>query len=661
MLCATAMKHVSTCGRVVRGAALVALLTVTSGCEKKAPPDLHLQRAYALLQTDPKSSLIEFDQVREKSSKQALIGRALAYEGLRKYSEAKGLLEQALQRQDEPPIHLLLARVELMLGNIQSAQQHIDRFLQARSDDLSGLLLASCLATNEKRSEAALAKLDTWKPTPKGENASEPAEYQLARASLFARLGRKTEQKRAIRAAAEKRLSDASDTLALALLAARAGQRAFSLSLLERLLTSTQEPEQLLQIGELAHRLRAQRLVTRALDVLPENHPGRALLQARHDAAIQAPSAPRTIREALSTNSDQELEKELRLALAEALLRAGDLDLAKDEAEKLLSISEQKQAATLLLARIELAAERPSTALELIEPLGKTPGARELAALALFELKRPDEALKLARELLDESANNRVAARLLVSIELQADRQAALTQELERRVSKSPTSLGLRLLWLQVLKDAGPPERLTAALQNSVKAQPAQVQLWLMLARQLEENGQAQEALRALRTAHQENPSEPLLTAALAATLTRHAKGEEAAPLYAEILKSSDGDLVALNNLAMFYVDSLRDAKRAVKLAEKAHSLAPDEAAIVDTLAWCLFRRAAPTDAERALKLLEPVQRKLTSPTARYHLAAILIANGKDSQGKKLLQALLASSSEFPQLEEARQLLAQGT
>jgi TPR repeat protein len=118
------------------------------------------------------------------------------------------------------------------------------------------------------------------------------------------------------------------------------------------------------------------------------------------------------------------------------------------------------------------------------------------------------------------------------------------------------------------------------------------------------------------------------------------------------VLKTAQGDPVALNNLAVLYVDELGNVSRGVELAEQAHQLSQAPGIVA------LFKRGQPKDIQRAAQLLESVREQLTSATSKYHLGAVLLATGNKDEGKRLLQQALAASSDFAEAEDARRLLA---
>lgn len=644
----------------------IGLVVASAGCEKKAPPDPHLERGYALLRSDPKAALQEFEQARDAEAPQALLGRALSFEGMRRYAEAEKVLERTRATSEDPAVLLALARVQLMVGKPDAARRTIDQVVAKNGSDLSALLLETCLAEDEARARAALARLDAWRPEP-SEPPSErppPAEYHLARASLSTQLGKLLEGQEAVAAAKRSSLSDPSEALSLAVLATASGRGDLTTTLLGMLLTGTKSWEQLLQVAELAHRLGQHDVTRKALLSLSGDAPALLRLRAAHDIATQAPGALASIRRALDANQAPAARIELRLALAEALLRSGKLADARKETEALLADNPSTPGAPLLLARIDLADGRADAALARVEPLlagTAAPGTREIAALAHVAAGRPQAARPLVLALLEKDAQQHLAARLFVAIELEAGRTKEAVDALTDLVRRAPRDVTLRLLWIGLLRKVETPSHVLQALTDSVAKLPEQPRLWLELSRYHHEQKQDDAALAVLQQARQRNPRDLLIAASLAAALTSRGRHGEAAPLYTTLLEHAEGDVVALNNLAMFHVDQLDDAKRGVELAEKAHRLAPLEPAIADTLGWALYRRGTPEDLKRAELLLESARSKLTSSTSKYHLGATLIAVGKVETGKQLLRQALASTREFPEAEDARRLLGQGS
>jgi len=107
-----------------------------------------------------------------------------------------------------------------------------------------------------------------------------------------------------------------------------------------------------------------------------------------------------------------------------------------------------------------------------------------------------------------------------------------------------------------------------------------------------------------------------------------------------------------LNGLGYLYADEGFRLREALKLTERAVALAPNDAAIVDSLGWAQYKlgqydKAAST-LERAVEIA-PDQAEL-----RYHLGAALVKLGHKFQARiELTKALLLD----PTLLQARQIL----
>ena len=90
--------------------------------------------------------------------------------------------------------------------------------------------------------------------------------------------------------------------------------------------------------------------------------------------------------------------------------------------------------------------------------------------------------------------------------------------------------------------------------------------------------------------------------------------------------------------------------------AEQALKLAPDHPAVQDTAGWIMVENG---QVARGLTLLrKAVAKAPDSPTVRYHYAIGLIQSGDKVQARKELERVVASSQKFPEIDEARTVLA---
>jgi cellulose synthase operon protein C len=123
---------------------------------------------------------------------------------------------------------------------------------------------------------------------------------------------------------------------------------------------------------------------------------------------------------------------------------------------------------------------------------------------------------------------------------------------------------------------------------------------------------------------------------------------------YEGITKSGQIDPSLLNNLAWVY-DKTNDPK-ALATAQRAYKLAPDRPEIVDTLGWITLRKV---DKRQGLALIQKAAEKLKDPSTQYHLAFALQANGRTREAITLLDTTLAKYKNFPDINQAKALLAQ--
>lgn len=132
-------------------------------------------------------------------------------------------------------------------------------------------------------------------------------------------------------------------------------------------------------------------------------------------------------------------------------------------------------------------------------------------------------------------------------------------------------------------------------------------------------------------------------------------KSKQAIEQYQAVLQADPKNAGALNNLALLYQKG-KDP-RALQFAEKAYSIVPDNAAVLDTLGWLLVEQG---NSSRGLPLLQKASSLASGlPDIRYHLAQGLIKAGEKAKAREELEQLLASGKPFANTDEAKALLGQ--
>ena len=104
-----------------------------------------------------------------------------------------------------------------------------------------------------------------------------------------------------------------------------------------------------------------------------------------------------------------------------------------------------------------------------------------------------------------------------------------------------------------------------------------------------------------------------------------------------------------MNNLA-----NLKDGAEALKYAEQAYNLAPNDVTISDTYGWILTKQGK---LDEGLNILKNASSHTKMPSINYHYAAALAKAGKKADAKKLLVNILNTNMVFEERTEAKTLL----
>jgi len=121
----------------------------------------------------------------------------------------------------------------------------------------------------------------------------------------------------------------------------------------------------------------------------------------------------------------------------------------------------------------------------------------------------------------------------------------------------------------------------------------------------------------------------------------------------ATLLERQPNDVVALNNIAWLLAE--RDAIAAEKYARRAYSIAPQSAAVGDTLGWVLIQLRR--YAEAATVLAKAAELQPADAAIRYHLALALSGTGNHAAAKEQVNLALAQNTVFSGRDAAAKLL----
>jgi len=131
---------------------------------------------------------------------------------------------------------------------------------------------------------------------------------------------------------------------------------------------------------------------------------------------------------------------------------------------------------------------------------------------------------------------------------------------------------------------------------------------------------------------------------------------EEAADSYQAALGMMPGQPLSLNNLAYLYTDVLARPADALALLKRVdRKVLASSPSIRDTLGWAQLKAG---DAEAAVATLAKVVADLPEVgTVRYHYGAALLAVGRDTEGRREIEAALYMKLSSVETAAARELL----
>ncbi len=374
-------------------------------------------------------------------------------------------------------------------------------------------------------------------------------------------------------------------------------------------------------------------------------------------------------------------------AAASAALRADEAESAIAYARRARELAPEEPRATLLLARALEADDQTEAAIETAAPLADAEDLdlRLDYALFLAGADRPDEARTVVNRVLQDEPAQADAWRVTALISLQqGDYDAAWTDFSELLKSGAYTDEALFYLatiaeeredWLQamrlysqvgegglllaarqrvsvILTRLGQAEGALSQLERFARRNPRQaLDVRFTEAQLLEAMERYEEALEAYDEILAAKP--PSLGLLLSRAEVELARGETDAAIegYREALALRPDSATALNALGYTLADRTDRLREARNLIERALEKEPDNAAIIDSMGWVLFRQGEP---EEALPHLERAWEMIRDPEVAAHLGETLWALGRREAARGILQE---AYDEFPGSEPLRDTL----
>jgi tetratricopeptide (TPR) repeat protein len=385
---------------------------------------------------------------------------------------------------------------------------------------------------------------------------------------------------------------------------------------------------------------------------------------------------------------------EVHFLMAKVHQARGETDRQRQELGEALRLQPKLLAARLQLAQVLITSGSPQAALDLLnareaQARSDTPAFIAQRNWALLALKQTAE----ARKEVDRGLAIVRSPELLLQdayLRLQQKDYSAARAALLEALNRAPEDLRVLRLIAFSYGAQKKPEAGVKTIREYAAQHPKSAPVQMFFAELLVANGQRAEARAALLAAKNANPKFPpadlalaqldaaeghwsealktispvvaqypknvparLLLAAIQDTTGNHASAMEA---YTKILEILPANVVALNNLAYDLAEYGSDLDEALKDAQKAAELAPDDAAVENTLGWVFYHKGL---YSMALPHLEKAAEKEPSARHKYHLALVYLKMGDQERGEKNLAAALKLDPNLPQIRTAHQTLDQ--
>ncbi len=337
-----------------------------------------------------------------------------------------------------------------------------------------------------------------------------------------------------------------------------------------------------------------------------------------------------------SGKGDENARGDLLQTLARARIMAGDADAPLTEAQEklanedtpanrleyalLLMTAQQNSAATQQLQVLSHSAEYAPVALRLLGLIDFQEGHLDAATARFADLLKadkylddafyylgliadrhddPEHALRLFAQV--QYGENTMPAMLRATTILQAHGAAAAADELLDRLVEDEPLRAPEILTARarMYADAGDSPRAIAVLKRSIEEYPDNVDLRYAMATVYENEGRVRDAMRELTSLLNARPDDP----------------------------------AALNALGYTLADHSLELQRARRLIDSAHAVAPNNAAILDSLGWVLFRQGRAAEAEIYLRTAYKDDR---GGDIAAHLGEVLWQLGRSTEAEQI-------------------------
>lgn len=289
--------------------------------------------------------------------------------------------------------------------------------------------------------------------------------------------------------------------------------------------------------------------------------------------------------------------------LAFAYEQEGNLREARSTYEKLRKLDFSPQDVTLRLINLSLRLKQPEKALQYINKGPDSQQFKLAAANMLMEARHYLQAEGILKKLADKG--NAPAEVYLLLADLVYEQRHNLDMAmawLDKMPQNSKSAYRAELLRCQLLAEAGKDADALASIRAGIGRYPDQPSLRDFEIRLLARDKKMTEALAAAKTATEKWPDNTDLAFLYGSLLDENGDRTAAMNIMENILKKQPDNFQAMNYIGFTLAEQNRDLERALNLLKKADELSPNQAYIVDSLAWANFRAGNGAEALRLIR-----------------------------------------------------------
>ena len=261
-----------------------------------------------------------------------------------------------------------------------------------------------------------------------------------------------------------------------------------------------------------------------------------------------------------------------------------------------------------------------------------------------------------AEETLKISPADLRGLKIMVQSYLAQQQGSAAVQKVREYAATQPKSAPVQYYLGEFEAGLGNQVQARAAFTAAKTADPQFLAPDLALARLELANGQPEEARKRVSAALSANSGSIEARMLLAEIEESGRNYGSATDQYLKVLELDPQHVAALNNVAYLVAEHLGRPDDALKYAQRAKELAPDNSAVSDTIGWVLFRKGL---YSMAVPELETAVLKGDTPRRKFHLAMAYLKTGDQKRGRETLQAVISKEPNLPELRTVRQYLGE--